>query len=44
VSHDRHLRVSWSHDVLPERAEGLPPEAELREREARLRHLNYGFE
>lgn len=45
VSHDKHLRVRYSHDPLPERRAGGEPSAEEREQFLTfLRQTNFGFE
>ncbi len=45
VSKDKHLRVRYSHEVLPERQPRAEPTAEQREQERRdMSGMNYGFE
>ena len=45
VSKDKHLRVRYSHEVLPERQPRAEPTAEQREQERRdMSWMNYGFE
>ena len=45
VSHDKHLRVRYSHDPIPERRQGGEPTAEEREKFLTfLRQTNFGFE
>ena len=45
VSKDKHLRVRYSHEVLPERAPRAEPTAEQREQERRdMSWMNYGFD
>ena len=45
ISKDKHLRVRYSHEVLPERQPRAEPTAEQREQERRdLSWMNYGFE
>ena len=45
VSHDKHLRVRYSHDPIPERRHNGEPTAEERERFLTfLRQTNFGFE
>lgn len=44
VSHDKHLRVRYSHDAIPERGERREPTAEEREQRKRdLTWMNHGF-
>ena len=44
VSHDKHLRVRYSHDAIPERGERREPTAEVREQRKRdLTWMNHGF-
>jgi len=44
VSHDKHLRVRYSHEAIPERAPRQEPTAEEREQRKRaLIWLNHGF-
>ena len=44
VSHDKHLRVRYSHDAIPERGPRREPTAEEREQRKRdLTWLNHGF-
>lgn len=44
VSHDKHLRVRYSHDSIPERGERREPTAEEREQRKRdLTWMNHGF-
>jgi hypothetical protein len=44
VSHDKHLRVRYSHEAIPERAPRQEPTAEEREQRKRaLTWLNHGF-
>ena len=45
VSKDKHLRVRYSHEVLPDRQPRAEPTAEQREQERRdMSWMNYGFE
>lgn len=45
VSKDKHLRVRYSHEVLPERQPRAEPTAEQREQERRdMSWMNYGFD
>ena len=45
VSKDKHLRVRYSHEVLPERQPRAEPTAEQREQQRRdMSWMNYGFE
>ena len=45
ISKDKHLRVRYSHEVLPERAPRAEPTAEQREQERRdMSWMNYGFD
>lgn len=45
VSKDKHLRVRYSHEVLPEREPRAEPTAEQREQERRdMSWMNYGFD
>jgi len=45
ISKDKHLRVRYSHEPLPERQPRAEPTAEQREQERRdLSWMNYGFE
>ncbi|HET6670895.1 MAG TPA: S41 family peptidase [Pyrinomonadaceae bacterium] len=45
VSKDKHLRIRYSHEVLPERQPRAEPTAEQREQERRdMSWMNYGFE
>jgi C-terminal processing protease CtpA/Prc len=44
VSHDKHLRVNYSFEVLPERAPRREPTAEeISQRKRDLTYLNHGF-
>src|ERR1043165_958180 len=44
VSHDKHLRVRYSHQAIPERGERREPTAEEREQRKRdLTWMNHGF-
>src|SRR6476661_7316163 len=44
VSHDKHLRVRYSYDALPDRGPKREPTAEEREQEKReLTWMNHGF-
>ena len=44
VSHDKHLRVRYSHEAIPERAQRQEPTAEEREqRKLDLTWMNHGF-
>lgn len=44
VSHDKHLRVRYSHDAIPERGARREPTAEEREQRKRdLTWMNHGF-
>src|SRR5690349_12471622 len=44
VSHDKHLRIRYSHDAIPERGERREPTAEEREQRKRdLTWMNHGF-
>jgi len=44
VSHDKHLRVRYSHDAIPERGERREPTADEREQRKRdLTWMNHGF-
>jgi C-terminal processing protease CtpA/Prc len=44
VSHDKHLRVRYSHEAIPERAPRQEPTAEEREqRKLDLTWMNHGF-
>ncbi len=44
VSHDKHLRVRYSHETIPERGERREPTAEEREQRRRdLTWMNHGF-
>src|SRR5215211_3570530 len=44
VSHDKHLRVRYSHQAIPERGERREPTAEEREQRRRdLTWMNHGF-
>lgn len=45
ISKDKHLRVRYSHEVLPQRQPRAEPTAEQREQERRdMSWMNYGFE
>lgn len=45
VSKDKHLRMRYSHEVLPERQPRAEPTAEQREQERRdMSWMNYGFD
>lgn len=45
VSKDKHLRVRYSHDVLPQRQPRAEPTAEQREQQRRdMSWMNYGFD
>src|SRR6201995_4629653 len=45
VSHDKHLRVRYSHEAIPEREKAEEPTAEEIERfKTFMRQANYGFE
>ena len=45
ISKDKHLRMRYSHEVLPERAPRAEPTAEQREQERRdMSWMNYGFD
>jgi hypothetical protein len=45
ISKDKHLRVRYSHEVLPERQPRAEPTAEQREQERRdMSWMNYGFD
>src|SRR5678816_4150019 len=44
VSHDKHLRVRYSHEAIPERGQRREPTAEEREQRRRdLTWMNHGF-
>ena len=44
VSHDKHLRVRYSHEAIPERGERREPTAEEREQRRKdLTWMNHGF-
>src|SRR5215204_100280 len=44
VSHDKHLRVRYSHEAIPEREPRREPTAEEREQRRReLTRMNHGF-
>jgi C-terminal processing protease CtpA/Prc len=44
ISHDKHLRVRYSHQAIPERGERREPTAEEREQRRRdLTWMNHGF-
>ena len=44
VSHDKHLRVRYSHDAIPERGDRREPTADEREQRKRdLTWMNHGF-
>src|SRR5215216_1299332 len=44
ISHDKHLRVRYSHDAIPERGPRREPTAEEREQRRRdLTWMNHGF-
>jgi retinol-binding protein 3 len=45
ISKDKHLRVRYSHEVIPERQPRSEPSAEQRDQERRdMSWMNYGFE
>src|SRR5205085_11855692 len=45
VSHDKHLRVRYSHELIPERQNAEEPTAEeIEQFKSYLRQTNYGFE
>lgn len=45
ISKDKHLRMRYSHEVLPERQPRAEPTAEQREQERRdMSWMNYGFD
>jgi len=44
VSHDKHLRVRFSYDVMPTRTNEEPTAAEIEQFKAYNRAMNYGFE
>jgi hypothetical protein len=45
VSHDKHLRVGYSHEPIPERQKAEEPTAEeIEQFKTFLRQMNYGFE
>ena len=45
ISKDKHLRIRYSHEVLPERQPRAEPTAEQREQQRRnMSWMNYGFD
>jgi retinol-binding protein 3 len=44
VSHDKHLRVRYSEEPIPDRPDGPPPLEEVERQRKNMARLNYGWE